>query len=79
MQKNDDPAVVEKFNNLLDITSRPTHLNLEKRVSQRLITTPTSTDVGNNPSGSESSDDSDDFMDALENTMDQGELLDEAG
>ena len=33
MQKNDDPAVVEKFNNLLDITSQPNLLKLEKRIS----------------------------------------------
>ena len=33
MQKNDDPAVIEKFNNLLDITSQPNLLKLEKRIS----------------------------------------------
>ena len=40
MQKNDDPAVVEKFNNLLDITSRPTHLRMERRISANMITSP---------------------------------------
>ena len=38
LQKNDDPAIVEKFKNLLDYTSTPKHLNLEKRISQSLIT-----------------------------------------
>ena len=33
MHKNDNPDVVERFNSLLDITSQPKHVNLERRIS----------------------------------------------